>query len=530
MDDWYYSKSQARWIWIGNGPQTGSPPNGGQPPADPSAKPVLSYEQQMQLNGFAPDGQGGWYRLPSSSSSSSTSQSFADPAQLAQQNAQFQQQQQQAWAVQLAQQAHDQQTARERAQLDRDLAAASQAFQAQQDYRQQLATLAQMGAQQTFTANESDIDRAIRNSEFAYSTAAQAAQITLAWQAQVQAARDSYEARRATNRAQLADYISSPNTAALAAFMGLGGGNLSNSLESHQNLLTDATLLPAASALVGLNEQFTPPAMPSLPTYTPPNIPARQPFQMPQLPFAPPSAMGAPAPQLGGGNAFNIPTNNPSGTQLAPTGFTPGIDSNGNLTATPMAAEGGHFNTNQVIVGDSKNGKPNPELVTRTRDGFEIFPLGKLSQEARDRLLLRGWPIPKMADGGVVDTEFTAMPVTGAPGAPAPATYSSVFADPNQAAPGTAAASPLSPELQSAIDTIRRWRSTYAPVDLRRLGVESRFDPRYRLLSPALREQYELSQQVVSGVPASEYANEASQYALAPIRRSPLFPSVDMRI
>lgn len=83
--------------------------------------------------------------------------------------------------------------------------------------------------------------------------------------------------------------------------------------------------------------------------------------------------------------------------------FTFHVDESGTLVATPMFERGGVTASNSVIVGDSSNGRPNPEMVTRLPDGrLLVLPIrGKLPPRNR---------VPRAEDGAIVGSRPAGLP------------------------------------------------------------------------------------------------------------------------
>ncbi len=247
----------------------------------------------------------------------------------------------------------------------------------------------------------------------------------LNYQAQVENARNALQAQIANEQARqqnidaqrqvgndLASYTRNPSdAAALSAYLMSRDGSpagpsaISQLIATGQDARTPEALLPGAQLLMTRDALAKGPTVITPSMVSAPNVPiptfADAPAYNPTIP------VGAPGgPQYGGGGggssaangaAFGIATDNPSGTTLAPTGYTPGIDAGGNLVATPAMAQGG-TTTARLFRGNEQGA----ELYLNPTGA----PIGVIPADQTAKLT-KGKQVPGYADG----TDLLAMDV-----------------------------------------------------------------------------------------------------------------------
>lgn len=373
----------------------------------------LSFDQQMQLNGLAPDGQGGWYRLPSSSSSSSVNQTLLDPASIA-----LQQEELRLKQIELNQKAasdaQNQQFLREKLAIETSQNNKTEARQTQQ-------LMEQIAARQT----QNELTRVglmqdARNLQAQLEFSAAKANADAQMQAQ-----QINEQRRTANLEQrrgvandIAGFARNPgDVGANASYLLAGGANapsgpsaISQAIAGGQDARTAQSLVPLDLLLSNRDELMKGPTLfqPSL--VQAPNV------QMPQFgaqqtagtgAINDPNKVGWPA-----GWGPNGPTAGASGGNTnygtwnsgnANTGYTGSVDANGNLVATPAMAAGGA--TSAPLFKGNEQGA---ELfINPTGAPIYVIPAPQTEK------LTKGKKVPGYADGTLEpkSTDGTVNPV-----------------------------------------------------------------------------------------------------------------------
>lgn len=423
-----------------------------------------------------------------------TSQSLQDPAALAQERAIADAQLAEKRASDLRQIQAEMQRLGMSQTFQAGESAAERAFRQAQQGESLAAQANESGAGRNFTAQQSAIDRASQNSQFAATFGLEAQAARRQQLNDLFGRQQQLEQLRMENAKNLANVISLVDPAALPAFYQAGGGNISNAVSRGANAVSDNAVLPAAQnfdvanqtaqTLGNITGEYNTLRGSPLPTYTPPPEPVYNPYMPSQ--YQAPQTSSSMTPRFANGQSFG--GGGPS--YLGMTGmdalsaYNAQPQGAGDATAalaaygTPQAAQGGMFG-GQVVVGDSRNGRPNPELVMG-QGPFSVIPLSQL---------------PHMADGGVVDPTGGAQIITG------------------------------QQQAQATPESILKVRQIRNAVDVGQpLGVGP-YNPQFGLLPPSLIARYYAAIQSRYGVPVNDQFSEQQRYQLSGARRNPSFNS-----